>query len=330
MLQWMARSLQWLQGETSRLLLLAGGVLLVWGILSPVGTLTWWLKQTSESLGVRSSLKQPTITADTPPPFSNIDCYIVFFTGVGDFSADQITPGEEWFLDRLTKLHPNCVAVRDVFPYSVANEGLGGNRLLAPLWRRIEQADGWLETADVLIKIRNLWRFAIAADARYGTVYNQGVATAVIDRMNAVHPLVKQQQRPLKLILIGTSGGAQVALGAADYLDQWLDAELIVVSIGGCFDGVAGFDAAQQVYHLYGDRDWIEDLGLVFASRWPWTVGSPFNQARQQQRYTTLRSGPHAHDGAEGYFGRTAIENRGLTYVELTVQAVNQLPIWSK
>lgn len=179
----------------------------------------------------------------------------------------------------------------------------------------------------MLIKIRNLWCCAISADERYGSIYNQGIATTIVDRMRAVHPI--PHQRPLKVILIGTSEGAQVALGASSYLYEWLNVQLIMVSIGGCFDGETGFAAVNQMYHLQGDRDWVEDTSrLIFPSRWYWTVGSPFNQARRQGQYSTQNTGPHAHSGAEGYFGM-AIAKPNTTYVELTLQAVNQLPIWS-
>ncbi|MDF5729393.1 MAG: hypothetical protein PUP92_15580 [Rhizonema sp. PD38] len=331
MLKFIERIFQWLQSETLRLLILAGVILLIWGTVAPVGTLVWWLHQGTEILG----LNQETINLPLSDrsgeltSLAKINCYIVFLPGVGDFSADQLTKGEKFFLDRLEQIQPNCAIVQDVFPYSAANLGLGGNRLLAPLWRAVENADGWLKNANVLIKIRNLWRFAISTDNRYGPIYNQGTAKALVERMNAAHPLPNSQQQPLKVILIGSSGGAQVALGAADYLDRWLNAQLIVVSVGGSFDGESGFDVAHHVYHLRGDRDWVEDItAILFASRWPWTVASPFNQAALQGRYTVVRSGPHTHDGKEGYFG-TAVSNYKTSYAELTLQKVNQLPIWS-
>lgn len=340
--------LQRLAGGTSKLLILAGVVLLLWGTFAPVGTLIWWLNQSTESLGLKKRQpKQLTGSEGTTPTTrsTDINCYIIYLPGVGDFSPDQLTPGEEWFLDQLVRLHPNCVAVRDVFPYSATNKDLGGQRLLAPLWQAAENADGWLENADILIKIRNLWRFAISADDRYGPVYSRGIADAMIERMNATHPILRNRQQPLNgqsepppaatlksklsIILIGTSGGVQVALGAVPYLDQWLNAQLTVVSIGGVFNGEEGFEAANHVYHFQGKGDWVEDISrVVFPSRWRWTVGSPFNQARQGGRYTALSSGSHTHDGEEGYFG-LAIAKPNTTFAELTLQKVDQLPIWT-
>lgn len=335
MLKLVTQLLLWLRGGTFKLLILTGIILLAWGTLSPVGTLVWWLNQ-AENLGLKknrskslSSTKSTSTVAKSP----KINCYIVFLPGVGDFSANQLTPGEEFFLNHLVQRHPQCVAVPDVFPYSVANESLGGRRLLAPLWRFADSANGWLENADVLIKIRNLWRVAISVDERYGPIYNRGIANAIIDRMNAAHPIPSSPHESLKIILIGTSGGAQVSLGAVPYLHQWLERrqspQIFVVSVGGVFAGKEGFEASEHIYHLQGKRDWIEDIGrIVFPSRWPWTVGSPFNQARRQGNFTIQTIGPQAHDGSTGYFGEKQVRSN-ITYVDLTLRAVNQLPIWS-
>jgi hypothetical protein len=329
MLKLVGQILLWLRGGSLKLLVIAGIILLAWGVLAPVGTLVWWVQQGAKFAGFRK--EAPALPGgDRPtsePSTASTNCYIVFLTGVGDFSANQLTPGEEVFLNRLEQAHPNCVAVRDVFPYSAANEGLGGRRLLAPLWRFAQEADGWLENLDILIKIRNLWRFAISVDDRYGIAYNQGIASAIVDRMSAESPIPTSSE-PLTIILIGTSGGAQVALGASEYLDRWLNAEIVMVSIGGVFSGTDGFNSIDQMYHLYGRRDWIEDLGaILFASRWPSTVGSPFNQAKHQGDYTAQVIGSQAHDGNEGYFGFSP-QPDGTTPLEATVEAVNQLPIW--
>lgn len=324
----------WLRSSTLRLIFGVGFVLLFWGIFAPVNTLVWWLKHdpTNTKLQRNWLQEQELETQSAGPlssPGSSINCYIVLLTGVGDFSANELSPGQYTFLDRLTAQHPNCIAVGDVYPYSVVNKSLDDKDLLQPLWQAARRAEGWYENAYVVIKIRNLWRLALSIDDRYGPVYNRGVANAIVDRMDAAYPL-HQTQGPLTLILMGTSGGAQVALGAADYLNQsWVD-RLVVVSIGGSFSGANGFAAADQVYHLYGSQDWVEDLSrFTFSQRWPWSVGSAFNQAQRQERYQALISGSHTHSGSTGYFGLEPVQpNDSTTYLDLTLKTINQLPIW--
>jgi len=333
MLKLILRLLAWLRGGSLNLLLVAGAILIVWGILSPVGTIVWWLGQSAESLGFKKN--QPAIL---PSGTGNLEagksgplnCYIIFLPGVGDFSGNELTPGEELFLKGLVASHPQCAAVGDVFPYSVSNKSLGGERYLAPFWRFAEGAKSGPIAGDIFIKIRNLWRFAISLDYRYGQAYNPGIADAIIERMNAKSPIELSAQKPLKVILIGTSGGVQVALGATHYLKEWLNASISVVSIGGVFSGEKGFAEADRVYHFRGTRDAIEDIGgIVFPARWYLFAASPFNQAREAGRYAEAVSGPHKHDGDDGYFG----ENRaadGQKYVDIMLERINELPVWSE
>jgi hypothetical protein len=291
-------------------------------------TLSTFKIQTSQSLGLEDKdeekppdvLLQPAVAS----PASKIDCYIVFLPGVGNFSPDEIAEGERQFIDQLVARHPNCVAVRDVFPYSVANQALDKG-FSAPVWQAAKDSESF---AYVLVQIRNLWRFAISADDRYGPVYNLSIAHTIVDRMNAAHRLTRSD-RPINLILLSTSGGTQVALGAAHHLDRWIKARVTVISIGGAFEGRAGFNDVDHVYHLWGDRDWITQLPhVVFPARWSIVSGSPVNQAKQQGRYTVCNVGNQEHDGSEGYFGEV-IEFDQTSYLKHTLDQVNQLPIWS-
>lgn len=319
----MAKVLDWLRGGTFKLLSLAVGIFLLWGTLAPLETLLWWISQEDERLNFDNSSSGT--SPDSTNTASNINCYVVFLPGVGSYDADNLTEEESNFLDRVIEDHPNCVSVRDVYPYSAANEGLVGERILAPLWGALSQSDGLAYT---IINIRNIWRMALSADPRYGTVYNRGIASAIVDRMYAAHPIPSTNQR-INVIVMSTSGGAQVALGAVPHLDDWLNAQVVAISIGGVFAGRDGFDQAEGVYHLYGTEDWIDDIGwIIFPSRWRWVFGSPFNRARRQGRYQAIETGPHEHDGPRGYFGEETV-NDGTKYLDLTLQELNALPIWS-
>ncbi|MBE9008674.1 hypothetical protein IQ250_00400 [Pseudanabaenaceae cyanobacterium LEGE 13415] len=128
--RWINRAVHRLSGTTVKLILLIGGVLVLWGMFAPVSTIVWWLNQTAESLGLEDEeetpavLRQPTINSPTSEIASKIDCYILYLAGVGNFSPDQITEGERYVIDQLVARHSNCVAVRNVYPYSVFNRDL--------------------------------------------------------------------------------------------------------------------------------------------------------------------------------------------------------------
>lgn len=341
MSSWISRIFHRLSGTTAKLILVMVGFLVLWGMLAPITTIVWWLNQTASSLGIETEedekpevLQQADLqqTAEAGSPSSgtnssNINCYIVFLPGVGNFSPNEMDDGEEYFIEQLASHHDNCVAVKDVFPYSVTNQDLSKQNFLTPLWEAAKNSE--LFPGQLLIQVRNLWRFAISADERYGPVYNLSVARTIVDRMHATHPIASSEQ-PINLILASTSGGTQVAMGASANLYNWLDeARIAVVSIGGTFEGRAGFDNASHVYHFYGDRDWVTALPrILFPARWSIVVGSPVNQAKREERYTVCNLGNSQHTGREGYFG-SAIAFNNTSYLEQTLRQVAQLPLWS-
>lgn len=324
------RLILWMRGGSLKLLTLAAVILLAWGMFAPVGTLVWWLNEGGEKLGFENVVPVKLIYGNYNSDNTNKrNCYIVFLSGIGDFSADELTPGESIFLENLAQNHSDCGVVSDVFPYSASNKGLKTKRLLTPLWEFAYNADGWLHIADILIQIRNLWRFAISADERYGTVYNKGIASAIIERINAQNSISSSNDEPLNIILIGYSGGAEVSLGAAYYLNNWLNTKITVVSIGGVFNGRNGFESIEHFYHIRGEQDWIEDIGgIVFPSRWLWNLTSSYNQARLEGRYTAITSPLHTHTDSKGYFDLELVPGKNINYVDLTIQQVNELPIW--
>jgi hypothetical protein len=186
--RWISRTFHRLSGTTVKLIFLAGGLLVLWGMVAPVSTIVWWLNQTAESLGLEKKEEKPDVLLQpaVASSASKIDCYIVFLPGVGNFSPDEITEGERRFVDQLAARHPNCVAVRDVFPYSVVNQDLDQG-FLSPLWQAAKESES---SAYVLIQIRNLWRFAISADDRYSPVYNLSIAHTIVEWMNAAIELL--------------------------------------------------------------------------------------------------------------------------------------------
>lgn len=329
MKSWFSRTFHQLSGTTIKLMVVMTGFLVLWGMLSPITTIVWWLNQTASSLGFKLDEKEEPVVLQATTESnasSDIDCYIIFLPGVGNFSPNAITDGEQYFIEQLASRHDNCVVVKDVFPYSVANQDLGSQNILSPLWEAAEKSEGF---ARVFIQVRNLWRFAISTDDRYGPVYNLGIARTIVDRMHATYP-IPQSGRPINLILMSTSGGTQVALGATDHLHDWIeDVRITVISVGGAFDGKEGFNEADHVYHLYSDEDWVTELPrFVFPARWRWVVGSPINQAERNGEYTMCVIGSMQHDGEDGYFGE-AIASDNTAYVDETLEQAAQLPIWS-
>ncbi|PSR17125.1 hypothetical protein C8255_14185 [filamentous cyanobacterium CCP3] len=317
-----ARSL----GDTGKLLTALGLFFLAWGTIAPISTLSWWLRDGNRLAQQRPELPKEDVAAGTGPP-----CYLVFLAGVGNVADVDLAPGEDVFLTQMAAAVPDCVVVRRVFPYSAVSDNVGGQPFFRWVWQLTNRGAGEDDPLRIVLKIRNLWRMALSADSRYGRAYNRGAAATILERMAATEAVPLEADEPFQLVLVGTSGGAQVALGAAPYLQQWLPVEITVLSFGGVFGGQTGFNAVEQVYHFYGQNDWIDNLGVVlFPSRWEWTFGSAFNQAQRAGRYEAIAIGPHAHDGDRGYFGQALVgsEAPGDTYLDLTLEQVKSLPVW--
>ncbi|WP_017297971.1 hypothetical protein [Nodosilinea nodulosa] len=320
-----ARSL----GDTGKLLTALGLFFLAWGTIAPISTLSWWLRGGDRLAQQRPELPAKDVAAGAGPP-----CYLVFLAGVGNVADVDLAPGEDAFLTAMAAAEPDCVVVRKVFPYSAVNDNVGGQPVFRWLWQLSDRLDGEGDPAHTVLKIRNLWRMALSADSRYGQIYNRGAAATILERMAATQAIPLEADKPFQLVLVGTSGGVQVAMGAAPYLQEWLPVEITVLSFGGVFDGQDGFGAVQQVYHFYGQNDWIDNLGLVlFPSRWGWTWGSPYNRARRAGKYEAIATGPHSHDGDRGYFGLDPLggdPRQATTYLDLTLQQVQALPLWNQ
>ncbi|PZU97484.1 MAG: hypothetical protein DCF32_20550 [Leptolyngbya sp.] len=318
-----ARSL----GDTSKLLTALGIFFLAWGTISPISTLSWWLRNGNDLTNQRPNLPAGATTTE-----AGTQCYLVFLAGVGNVADVDLDPGEDAFLNQMAAAVPDCAVVRGVFPYSAVSDNVGGQPFFRWLWRLSDRFGHEDDPLRLVLKIRNLWRLALSADSRYGQAYNRGAAATILERMAATEAISLEADPPIQLVLAGTSGGTQVALGAAPYLKQWLPVEITVLSFGGVFDGEEGFDAVEQVYHFHGQGDRIDNLGLIlFPSRWGWTVGSPYNRALRAGKYEAIASGPHAHDGDRGYFGQDPVAGsatQGTTYLDLTLEQVQALPLW--
>jgi hypothetical protein len=131
-----------------------------------------------------------------------------------------------------------------------------------------------------LINVRNLFQVAVAADPRYGPMFSYGVAQVIADRVTAVG-YVANVSRPL--VLLGYSGGAQVAVGAAPFLRDMLGASAHVISLGGVLDSHPAMRMLARLDHIIGENDTTERLGrMVYPGRWRVSATSAWNKARRE------------------------------------------------
>lgn len=280
------------------LLLVATLALAVALALAPMESLGWWAGWLGPA--DEPETPEPPLPADAPagdPP----GCYVVFLSGIGSISGDALLPRESEFLDRLQGELPEARIVRDVFPYAPSGRPLlTGQRLFAWLWRRVEawRLNG-TRLLPALLNLRNLFQVLVSADHRYGPLYSFGIARVASERLAAAG--FRPGDR-VPVVLLGSSGGAQISVGAATYLGAKIAAPLAVVTFGGVMASDRGIGEITRLVSLYGTGDDVYALGRrAFPGRWRLAVGSFWNQARQAGRLTERPIGPMGHSGSDGY-----------------------------
>ena len=285
-------------------------------LASPYETLGWWAGwNRGGDLPTEEDMPLPTAPRDNP--------MVVYLTGVAGFSGDFLSPRERDFLERLRERIPSLTIVDDVFPFSVNNNPLDGDRFLRWLWVWLHRWSVRLPNSffDILIILRNIAQTLVSADPRYGPVYNAGVGRELALSLLR-HGYDPHRDRPV--CILAYSGGAQIGVGAAPYLREYVGARIHLVSLGGVYTDDPGIEAVEHVLDLKGNRDRIlPALGwLFFPGRWRALLNSPWNRARRQGRLEWFECGPMSHIGGRDYFSRQATLTDGRRFGDAVADTV--------
>lgn len=299
--------------------LISIGVLLlfVMAILSPFEALGWWAGWTHKEM--ESSPPTPVSKKNQKPA----DFYVVYLTAIGGISATDISSRERRFLHRLNEALPgDVVLVDDVFPFSVTNNPLNGERQLSWLWQRIHNSriGGKGSALAGLIFIRNLLQVGVSGDPRYGPIYNVGVAREIA-RSLLKHGYPPDSGAPIAVM--GWSGGGQIAVGVVPYLHKAFQAPIDVISIGGVISDDPGIASVDHLYHLQGSKDSFPNISnILYPGRWPIVRHSAWNQAWGEGKISLIDPGPMKHTGRGDYFDRKATLPDGQSHLDKTVAVI--------
>ena len=280
------------------------GLLLVvfFAVLAPLESLGWWAGWSGKRLSLRSlehELADPALMEAAP----EMAHYIIYLSGIGVASADGLAPDEDDFIKEMDRNLSGSRVITDVFPYSVTNNPLTGQRALTPIWRKIrdlqaKNPDSLL--AMVSINIRNLMQVLVSADPRYGPIYSVGVAEEIA-RSLARHGYRLGSSKPV--FLIGFSGGGQVSVGATPYLTAMIEAPVVVISIGGVISNDPGLRHVKHLVHFYGEKDPLQAVGqYLWPGRWSLFPQSYWNRAHALGLLELKSLGPMAHNAYGGYY----------------------------
>ncbi|SDM78562.1 hypothetical protein [Maricaulis salignorans] len=266
--------------------------------LAPLETLFWWSRQ-----GRREPAPAPAPVTAKPAVRAATE-FIVYLGGIDRISGTSNSSRERRFLAALREGVPDAVMVDSVFPYAASgNPLLHGPRIFSRLWRALDAAPAHQRRPLLanLVNARNFFQVLVSADRRYGPVFNLALAGLIEDSLRAAG---WQPGGGARLTLIGLSGGAQMAAGAADDLAGVFDGPIQLISIGGVIASTPGLNRLARIDHLVGSADRVEAAGvLAFPARWPLSRGSEWALARSSGRLKRIPLANVTHNGPRGYFG---------------------------
>ncbi len=274
----------------------------VMALLSPFEALGWWSGWSRKHI-------TPHKPAEGLPERETVtkydgNYYLVYLTAVGGVSVADISKRERGFLERLQARVDDAVIVDDVFPFSVSNNPLNGERLLGALWTRIHNSRmrGKGSILVALIFIRNVLQVAVSGDRRYGPIYNVGVAREIaLSLLKNGYDIGSGKP----ITVMGWSGGGQIAIGVVPYLHQALNAPVYVASIGGVMTDDPGIASVEHLFHLQSSKDKFPQITeILYPGRWKFVRYSDWNQAQTEGRITVVDPGPMIHTGRGDYFDR--------------------------
>ena len=284
--------------------------LVIAGLLAPMEAMGWWRRAQLGERGIEwpsleEAFSHPGDEPDDEVPAQlpdETDHYLIYLSGIGISSPLQLPVIEIPMVQRLTQRVGNTTTIWQIYPYSVENTALTQGRRLSRLWRTLST---WkfekhrLRSLAFLINLRNAFQVFVSADRRYGPVFNLAVAQQI------AAALVRQGYVPgnrKPVTLLGWSGGAQIAAGAAWYLAA-LGIPVRIISMAGLLGSDPGLDRALRVWQMRGDSDRVPWVGVLFsARRWRIFPNSEWNRAVREGRLRFVSMGPLRHTGAGGYF----------------------------
>jgi hypothetical protein len=304
----------WVEAFLWQIALVVGLALFIAAYLAPFEVLGWWSGWSERYLEPNKADLSRAVRAP-----SGAGYFIVYLTGVHGFDRGVGAQKELDLANKIAGRLPNeAVVVDDVFPYSVSNNPLNGERLFAFLWRWVDRnrrrLDAPVYLYNAIIATRNIFQVAVSADKRYGPVSNAGVAREItISLLRRGYP--PGSGKPIHII--GYSGGGQIGVGAARYLRRALAAPIHIVSLGGFFTDDTAIAYVDRVDALQGSRDPLPWLGrLLYSGRWPVFPHTQWNRARRLGRIRFIPCGPMTHFGDTDYFSPVSTLASGLTYAD--------------
>jgi len=232
--------------------------------------------------------------------------YLIYLDGIHQSASDH-PPRITEFLDLLqSRLPPDTELLRGLETYTVMPVSLQEDKGSRWFWRRLFALQESHPSPLVqglcaaLVQANNVIKVGISSDQRYGPILNYELALKIALRLSEAG---FRPEAGADLVLLGYSGGGEMAMGVADYLRQLTRAPVRIITVCGVFSANQILDEVGAILTVVGTADPVAALGrLLYPGRLPWFRRSPWNRARQRGVVRRQVVGGMAHNGKRGPF----------------------------
>jgi hypothetical protein len=289
------------------------------GLMAPIESIRWWKNIDEITLEEENDKNKNQST-------KSHKAFVVFFSGVEDFSRDSLNEREKLFLKVLSQKFKTIEFVSDIFPYSPQNKNLKSDFLSGWFWKYTEYLISKKKKSFLLfiLRFRNIFRVAVSADSRYGPIFNFGIAKEIANDLISKGYILS---KPSPIILIGSSGGAQIALGASLYLPKFLKTDVTLISIGGVMSDDPGLETIKALYSIEGTKDSVSKIGKVLYPNQLNFINpdSRWNAGIEQGKIKKIICGPMHHSGIKGYLDDSTNISENVSYLDHTINIVEEI-----
>ena len=296
-LQELALLLAWLVGL---LVPLAG----IYSVAGQYAFWNGWLGGLPDPTSLFAQADQPLACTAEPP--ATADRFVVYLDGIHQ-STEEHPPRVAALLAELaTQLRPGTELIEGVQTYTISPAELAADAGSRWFWRRLfalqeHHPNRLVNTiCAALVQANNVIKVGISADRRYGPILNYELALKVARRLVEAGLHQGSGQR---IVLLGYSGGGEMAMGMADVLQVLCRCPVQILTCCGVFSGNQRLDQVAGIAMVVGNRDPVAALGpLLFPGRSPLLPLSNWNKARFAGRVRRDVVAGMGHNGRIGPF----------------------------
>ncbi|MBM5800056.1 MAG: alpha/beta hydrolase [Cyanobacteria bacterium K_DeepCast_35m_m2_023] len=240
-----------------------------------------------------------------------IESAVIYLDGIHQSERDH-PPRVRAFLTELEASLPSGIALlKGLEAYTVTPASLWEDAGGSWFWRRVFALQEHHPNAVVgfvcafLVQANNVIKVGISSDRRYGPILNYALALKVCQRLVEAQlwPDPVSARGPRELILLGYSGGGEMAMGMADYLRRLCRCPVRIITFCGVFSGNQLLEQVAQITQVVGSKDAVAAFGrLAYPGRLALLPLSNWNRARRRGQIERISITGMNHNGQRGPF----------------------------